>query len=120
MTIGGLGAPVLQVVDDRLADDACQRIRRPVTSLALGNIEPLVLPVDVFQRELGNLIATQTVRHEQQKNGVVTPPQCAAPVRAAEHVSDFIPCDGTRHTGQSMYPRHRHRSTEVAGHNFSR
>src|SRR5574340_330897 len=49
MPIRGVGAGVLQIVDDGLGDNAGQRIRRPVAGLALRDIEPFVPPIDVFE-----------------------------------------------------------------------
>ena len=40
-------SPVLQVVDDRIADDRRQRIGGRMPGFAIGHLQPLALPIDV-------------------------------------------------------------------------
>ena len=44
-----------------------------MVGLALEDLEAVVLPVDVVQRECRDLPAAQAVGHEQEQDGVVAP-----------------------------------------------
>src|SRR3989304_6682097 len=47
-------AAVLQVIDNRRADDSRQRVGGRITSLALADPQAIIAPVDVIERKRGD------------------------------------------------------------------
>ena len=61
MTVAGLGAPVLEVVQEGLTDHHGQGKGRGVAGLAFGDRQTLALPVNVVEGQRGDFPAPQTV-----------------------------------------------------------
>jgi hypothetical protein len=56
MTVLGLRATLLEIVDDRFCNNSRQRIDRGVSCLAGKDLKSLALPVDIVQSESCNLM----------------------------------------------------------------
>ncbi len=82
--------------------------------LALRHREPLALPVDVIQRQRGDLAAAQPVGHQQQQDRLVALAARGAPIDAGEHLSDLLPRDRPRDARQPVDLRPLHHAAQIA------
>ena len=56
-----LGTGEAKIVDDGLADGRRERVDRRVPSLALGDMQLFLLPIEVLQAQHGDLPCTQSI-----------------------------------------------------------
>lgn len=92
----------IAVIEQGLADDARQRIGGAMSGLALGNQQTVSFPIDVVERQGGDLPGAQSVGHEQEQDRVVALADRTATVDPLKHPPDLVPADRPQHGGQSV------------------
>src|ERR1700746_1380607 len=101
-TLRGFGAPMLQIIQDRLAGNGCQWVNRRVICLSPSDVKPITLPIDIVQRQCCDLASTQPIGHKQQENRVIAPTNWSPTVYRLEQPPHFVPGDGARQIGQPI------------------
>src|ERR1700730_8915058 len=86
VAVGRLGSSVLEVVDNRVADDRGKRIGSGVISFPFGYVQSLAPPVDMIELQGGNLPGAQAVRDQQEQNRVITFARWHTPLNHREHL----------------------------------
>ena len=109
-----IGPAVLQIVDDGLANDRCQRIGSGVIGLTLAHMQSVTLPVEVVERQSSHLTGTQPVRDHEQQHGVIAPADDRATLDLVEHSLDGIPADRPRDISHPIVLRDLDQLGEIA------
>ena len=91
MAVRALRAAMAQIVEQRLTDHDRQREGGRVACLPLRDRQTLTLPVDVVEREHGDLATTQTVGDEQQQDRVVPPARLGPAINDGKSPVDVLP-----------------------------
>jgi hypothetical protein len=86
-----LRAPVAQVLQNSIPYYRRQRIACAMSSLTFRNQKTIPLPVDVLQREFGNLAGTKTICGQQKHDRVVSLSNRRASVYGLERSPDILP-----------------------------
>src|SRR5262249_19732670 len=92
-----------------------ERISRPMSGLALRDLEPFAFPVDIVESEFSNLVCTQTIGHQQKKNGVIAPSPGGTLVHCFQHAAHLVPGDGPWYIGQTECLRHFNGAAQIVG-----
>jgi hypothetical protein len=93
MAILSLRSTSFEIVDQSLCHNSGERIYSRMASLAFRYLEPLAFPVDIFQREFGNLVGSQSIGHKKEQDGVVSPTSDCPSVRRFQSATDLVPRD---------------------------
>ena len=93
MAILSLRSTSFEIVDQGLCHYSGERICGRMTSFALRYLESLAFPVDVFQREFGNLMSPQPVGHKKEQDGVISPASDCPSVHRFQRATDLVPRD---------------------------
>jgi hypothetical protein len=64
-----------------------------MASLAFQYLESLAFPVDIFQREFGNLVGAQPIGHKKKQDGIVSPASDCPSVHRFQSATDLVPGD---------------------------
>ena len=70
--------------------------------LALGDLQPLTLPIERFEGEGGDLCGAQTVGHEQKQDREVAFADRGSPVDDFEQALHIFPRDRARNVRKSI------------------
>ena len=97
---------VLQIVHERFPDRPRERERGRVPGLALRHPEALAPPIDVIQRQRGDLSATQPVGDQQHQDRPVTLAARRAAIHPGQHPADLLPGDRPRDARQAIASGH--------------
>ncbi len=73
MAILSLRSTSFEIVDQGFCYDSGERIRSRMASLAFRYLESLAFPIDIFQREFGDLVSAQPVGHKKKQDRIVSP-----------------------------------------------
>ena len=95
-------APLLQVVEERLAYRWRQRIGRRMSGLASANVKAVAFPVDVVQRQRPDFTSAQPIRHQEQEDRVVALANRTPPVDLLQHPFHFAPGNRARQVRETI------------------
>jgi hypothetical protein len=93
MAILSLRSTSFEILDQGFCHYSGERIRGRMTSLAFRYLESLTFPVDIFQREFGNLVCSQSIGHKKKQDGIVSPASDRPSVRRFQRATDLVPGD---------------------------
>jgi hypothetical protein len=93
MAILSLRPTSFEIVDQGFRHNSGKRIRSRMASLAFRYLESLAFPVDIFQREFGNLVGSQPIGHKKEQDGIVSPTSDCPSVHHFQSATDLVPSD---------------------------
>src|ERR1700678_929378 len=93
MAILSLRSTSFEIVDQGFCHYSGERIRGRMASLAFRHLESLAFPVDVFQREFGNLMSPQPVGHKKKQDGIISPASDCPSGPPFQRCDDLVPRD---------------------------
>src|SRR5271170_4369259 len=67
------GPSVLEVINDRFANNGRQRIGGSMVGLALADVQSVALPVDIVESQVGDLAGAKAIRDHEQQHSVIAP-----------------------------------------------
>jgi hypothetical protein len=108
------GPSVLEVVNDRFANNGRQRIGGSMVGLALADEQSVALPVDIVESQVGDLAGAKAIRDHEQQHSVIAPTTDSPTVDLVEHLLDGVPTNRPRDIGQPIVLRHFHQFAQVA------
>ena len=113
--VGRLRSSVLKVLHQRCAHGRRQGVGGRVASLALGDPQPIVLPIEIVHGQGRDLARAQPIGHQQEEDGVIPLAADRAPVHHLQHPSHLVPGDGARDRRQAVGSRGLDGGAEISG-----
>ena len=99
MGTGDTWTPVLQIVQQTLADTLGQRQQASLAAFQRPKQDAIIAPVDVFKQQSAHLSTPDAVGMKQLKYGIIPLPNRAATVYCGENLFGLFVCDATRCIG---------------------
>ena len=79
-SVRSLWAPVLEIIDQCLRYHPRERIGSTVACLAIRDLQPFMLSVNIVDGQLSDFAGPQSVGHQQEQDGVISTATHRAPI----------------------------------------